>query len=536
MDDNFQNFLHLINEARELEGLPVLSRRKLLKMAAMASASLAVPLLHACTFATRDFPDNASGSFGGNAGSGRTRGTGAGGATSFGSASGADGYGGTSAITGNVGTGEAGAGSTRTANGGAAGRASGAGGGGTGGAGAGGGPSANGGAAGDASSAGGYGGSSGDVAVCSSDGSEEVYRRLATALDALPSGFPPALDGAEIPLLKKIFCSEEAELFCDLRLTFESAAEVAKRTGRPEAGLEEKLTAMCQRGEIMGRSVNGQKQFKMAPWVPGIFEGQLNRMDLELCNLVLNYTSNWGIQQMLYKPQVFRILPVAQQIPTTQQALPYQQVSTLIENGAQYRVLQCICKKGQGMIGNPCKKPLQEVCMVILPEEGLDPFGQMGRLLSKEEAYQLLDDAEEAGLVHLTTNVQSGNWFICNCCSCCCGALKSINAVNSANAPGLVSTMVNSDFRVEIDPALCKGCGKCKNERCQVNAVVEADSYYQVIAERCIGCGLCASTCPTGAAKLISKPKNELIATPVDDAAWNDERARNRGIDYSKYK
>jgi electron transport complex protein RnfB len=48
-----------------------------------------------------------------------------------------------------------------------------------------------------------------------------VYYRLAKVLDTLPNGFPPTESGVEIRLLEKIFTPEEADLFCDLRLTFE---------------------------------------------------------------------------------------------------------------------------------------------------------------------------------------------------------------------------------------------------------------------------------------------------------------------------
>ncbi len=52
--------------------------------------------------------------------------------------------------------------------------------------------------------------------------SDEIYRKLAQVLDTLPNGFPATESGIEIRLLKKIFTPDEAELFCDLRLSFET--------------------------------------------------------------------------------------------------------------------------------------------------------------------------------------------------------------------------------------------------------------------------------------------------------------------------
>ena len=73
---------------------------------------------------------------------------------------------------------------------------------------------------------------------------DEIYQKLARVLDTLPNGFPATESGVEIKLLKRIFTPEQADLFCDLRLTFETAQQVAERTGRPLEGLDRKLKDM----------------------------------------------------------------------------------------------------------------------------------------------------------------------------------------------------------------------------------------------------------------------------------------------------
>jgi electron transport complex protein RnfB len=101
--------------------------------------------------------------------------------------------------------------------------------------------------------------------------STEAYHKLAKVLDTLPNGFPSTAHGIEIKLLKKIFDPQDAELFCDLKLTFETADQIAKRTGRPLEGLEDRLTSMWQRGQIFGVNLGGIKIFKMVPWAFGIY-------------------------------------------------------------------------------------------------------------------------------------------------------------------------------------------------------------------------------------------------------------------------
>ena len=80
--------------------------------------------------------------------------------------------------------------------------------------------------------------------------STEIYKNLANILDTLPNGFPSTDSGVELDILEKIFTTDEAELFCDLRLTPETAEDISNRTDRPLEGLEEKLISMWERGEI----------------------------------------------------------------------------------------------------------------------------------------------------------------------------------------------------------------------------------------------------------------------------------------------
>jgi Na+-translocating ferredoxin:NAD+ oxidoreductase RNF subunit RnfB len=131
--------------------------------------------------------------------------------------------------------------------------------------------------------------------------------------------------------------------------------------------------------------------------------------------------------------------------------------------------------------------------------------------------------------VHLTGNVQSGHFFICNGCGCCCGVLRGVNEMGIPN-------VVNSHYYAEIDPDLCAACGTCKEERCQVRAIEEGEDAYRVIREKCIGCGLCVTTCPTEAIHLIHKQQEELIPPVKDEMDWMEQRARERGVDFSAYK
>ncbi len=169
--------------------------------------------------------------------------------------------------------------------------------------------------------------------------------------------------------------------------------------------------------------------------------------------------------------------------------------------------------------------------MGIAPVPGVFENYHWGRAISKEEAAQLLEKTEEAGLVHLTWNMQDGQFFICNCCGCCCGVLRSINDYGME-----ASKVVNSHFVAVIDADECVACGECADERCQVNAIEEGEDNYTVIPEKCIGCGVCISTCPSDAISLVRKPDEQCVIPPQNEDEWFDARGEARGVDFSQFK
>lgn len=359
--------------------------------------------------------------------------------------------------------------------------------------------------------------------------SDPVYRRLARVLDTLPNGFPATEDGLELRILERIFTPEEADLFCDLRLHFETAAQIAERTGRPLDGLEALLTRMWrEKGEIVGVQLGPTRLFRMIPWVVGIWEMQIDRMDEEFARLCDEYYHHFGKELLGRGPQVMRTLPIEERVSPEQEVLPYERVSGIIEAGQSFALNDCVCKKEERMLGRGCDHPL-EVCLTIAPVPGAFDDPTWGRPISKEQAYAVLDKAEAAGLIHLTSNVESGHYFLCNCCGCCCAILKGVTKLG-------LTDVVNSDFYSQVDTETCSTCGLCVENVCQLDAISENDDTFAVDRARCIGCGQCVTLCPTGAMRLVRKPPEERVPSPASQEAWMEQRGRMRGVDFSEYK
>lgn len=355
----------------------------------------------------------------------------------------------------------------------------------------------------------------------------DIYARLAETLDSLPNGFPRSQSGIELQLLSKIFAPDEAELFCDLRLAKESVDEIAQRSGRPLGGLAEKLDAMWWKGQIERHQRDGRVLYNLVPWILGIYEYQLRAMDEEMARLHVKYIKSVGPYFLAKKPQIMQVVPIEREVSPANEALPFAQVSAILDKSRSFAVNQCICKKQMRLIGKGCDK-MQEVCMVLSETEGFfnhHPMG--GRVITREEAGEIVRRAEENGLVHMTGNVRDGHVFLCNCCGCCC--LQLIAARFG------VKDTVNSHYYAVIDPSLCTNCGTCSDRRCQVAAIETADGVRKVIRDKCIGCGLCASTCPSGAISIVRKADADMTPPPEDEMDWYRRKAAEQGIDISRF-
>ncbi|MBP7738569.1 MAG: 4Fe-4S binding protein [Spirochaetes bacterium] len=352
---------------------------------------------------------------------------------------------------------------------------------------------------------------------------DDVYYRLRDILDKMPNGYPSTDDGLEIKILKKIFTEEEAEVATKMRMKFETAEAMAARTGLDVEYLKKMLPQMANNGQIFGVTIGGAKIYKLAPFVFGVYEWQVYRLDRELVDLCEEYFER-GFGEYFWSktPALTKVVPVEQEIPAGSVVEPYESITGLIEKAKSWAVGDCICKKEKMILGEKCDNPM-EVCMALSPIENMFEGYFWGRPITKEEAYAVLKKAEDSGLVHMISNTKEGHIFICNCCGCCCGILRGVNQL------GLDSAMARSNYRAVVDENLCTACGACR-DRCQVKGVIEIGGTA-MISDRCIGCGLCVSSCPLEAIKMTRKEDADIEYVPIDEKEWNKKRAEGRGRD-----
>jgi len=344
---------------------------------------------------------------------------------------------------------------------------------------------------------------------------ENIYEDLRRKLDGMSKGFPKSKGGAEYRALKSLFSPEDAEYAVALIADFETPAQVAARMGRDVETVAAKLQDMSKRGLIYRVRKGKETQYRLMPWIVGIWEYQVNKgaQNMELLSAIRQYFGQ-GLGNTIWsgKTPLFRTLPVNTEIVSDSKVLPSDDVMKILDSKERFAVARCLCRQMTLARGRPCRHenhPL-ETCLAL--DDWGDYLVENGdaRYITREEAEALLRLNEKEGLVMLTSNSSESIDFICSCCSCCCGALTVMNNFPSP------SREFAGNYVCRLDTSLCvkeQGCSAC-TERCQVFAHKMVDGNARYNQDLCIGCGLCITACPAKALRLEIKPQEKLNKPP----------------------
>jgi len=276
---------------------------------------------------------------------------------------------------------------------------------------------------------------------------------------------------------------------------------------------------MSKKGLLIRSAKDGQNQYMAAQFVVGIWEYHVNDLDEELIRDFNEYVPYLMKAQLNFKTQQLRVIPVSASISTEMRVLPYEQAEKIIQAQSKIVVAPCICRKEQKMIGKGCDKP-EETCLIFAGAAHYYEGNQIGRVIDREEALEILQKGIEAGLVLQPGNSQKPV-NICMCCGCCCQILKNLK---KADKPGRYAC---TSYFASVDPEVCTACGLCA-ESCQMDAIgVEETAVVDL--ERCIGCGLCVAACEYSAIKLKEKGADEKWVPPRNIVETYINIARERG-------
>ena len=355
--------------------------------------------------------------------------------------------------------------------------------------------------------------------------SNDIYRQLQERLDMYSVGFPATKSGIEITILKAMFSEEDAALFLSISPLLETPESIAGRINKPVEQTAAHLEDMAGRGLLFQVKKGDSSKYGAIPFVHGLFEFQVKRLDKDFAKLVKQYFDNDFYHAMAKNAGGFlRTIPIQHAIDVTQNVAAYEDACEILKKQKTIVITDCICRKLRATVDDGCGK-LLEACFMFgsMAQYYLDH--DMGRQVDVDEAISILTKAQEAGLVTQPATAQNPGGM-CNCCGDCCGVLKSLNLFPNP------AEMVFSNYYAKIDQEACVGCEACL-DRCQMSALTMSDEEKAgVNFDRCIGCGLCVTTCPSDAIQLVLKSEEKRKIPPATSGEQMMNMAHKRGITF----
>ena len=288
-----------------------------------------------------------------------------------------------------------------------------------------------------------------------------------------------------------------------------SVPELAKMNHMPLKDTQKMVEKLRQLGIIeqnRAKTPDKHLQYELPIFVPGsaefmMMQDAVTKAHPELATFfnLMTQIPLAGITQMVPPGGAgvgMHVIPVEKAINTENQSVSVEHLSRWIDMYDKFGVGQCSCRKQQAMRGEGSGEIEGEYCISVGDMAEYMADRGIGRYITKEEVYEILERAERHGYVHQITNIDGDGKIvaICNCAPGVCNALRTSQLFNTPN-------MSASAYRAHVDK------------------------------DKCVACGKCVEVCPVGAAKLGQKlckkdgssvkyPKAEL----PDNKKWGPEK------------
>ena len=255
--------------------------------------------------------------------------------------------------------------------------------------------------------------------------------------------------------------------------------DMVKLTGKDEAYLEDILQKMSVNGVVEYNWENPQheKQYVLPMFVPGSAEFSNMNSDMLEKNPELGRFFERMSRLPLEKvtPMVppggagigMHVIPVEKAISMKNNSVSIEHISHWLDKyNGRYAASPCSCRKSRKTFDEGCADDPADWCIAVGDmADYVVETNKGGRYITKEEALEILQKAEDNGFVHQITNIDGEDkiFAICNCNVNVCYALRTSQLFNTPN-------MSRSAYVAHVDKANCVACGRCV-EYCPAGAV-----------------------------------------------------------------
>lgn len=255
--------------------------------------------------------------------------------------------------------------------------------------------------------------------------------------------------------------------------------QMVKITGMERNRLEELLEKMSWSGVLEYNWENPQheKQYVLPMFVPGSAEfGNMNAKMLEAhpeLGRFFERMSRLPLEKVT--PMVppggagigMHVIPVEKAIEMENESISLEHISYWLDKyEGKYAASPCSCRRSRKTYDEGCADDPEGWCIAVGDmADYVVETDKGGRYITREEALEIFQQAEDNGFVHQITNIDGENkiFAICNCNVNVCYALRTSQLFNTPN-------MSRSAYVARVDKSNCVACGKCV-EHCPAGAV-----------------------------------------------------------------
>ena len=255
--------------------------------------------------------------------------------------------------------------------------------------------------------------------------------------------------------------------------------DMVKLTGMDKDYLEDLLQQMAVNGliEYNWENEKHEKQYVLPMFVPGSAEfGNMNMKMLEEhpeLGMFFERMSRLPLEKVT--PMVplggagigMHVIPVEKAISQESTAVSLEKISYWLDKyEGKYAASPCSCRASRKTYEEGCADDFNDWCIAVGDMADYVVETQKGgRYITKEEALEIFQKAEDNGFVHQITNIDGEDkiFAICNCNVNVCYALRTSQLFNTPN-------MSRSAYRAHVTTENCVACGRCV-EHCPAGAL-----------------------------------------------------------------